>query len=317
AMADIRLPYAAKPRSARRAPNGLGAEDMLREPTTPVRACPNCGNPSTESPCRCMQAEPVAQQSLATVDDFEDQEAMKATLGVVNRRQEEWQRQLQSVDEKQAELAHIQWKLVRDQSSSLAKELAIVQTQLKDLKAESRRALVECERAFRENEAKLNEERGLRLAMFESLELRMKKVKADVEVEAQERSASDSEVLQKLKVLSDELSVRSREQQAQDLQLRRLREDLKVALEDLDALKQTVVQEMTERREGEDTLSSLLREVRESILKETQTRTSTEEAMKENFQQALGQEKADRTSDCALLRSAANNLQKAGSSREL
>ena len=40
---------------------------------------------------------------------------------------------------------------MRDQSSSLAKELAVVQTQLKDLKAESRRALVECERAFREN----------------------------------------------------------------------------------------------------------------------------------------------------------------------
>lgn len=192
-------------------------------------------------------------------------------------RQAEWQRQLQSVDEKQAELAHIQWKLIRDQSSSLAKELAIVQTQLKDLKAESRRALVECERAFRDNEAKLNEERGLRLAMFESLEKGMRKVRSDMDVEAQERQAANAEVSQKVKALSEEHNVRLREQQAQDLQQRRLREDLKVALEDLDALKQTVCQELSERREGEETLSELLREVRENLQKEAQNRTAAEE----------------------------------------
>lgn len=247
---------------------------------------------------------------LATLEEFEDKEAIKATLGVVNRRQEEWQRQLQSVDEKQAELAHIQWKLIRDQSSSLAKELAIVQTQLKDLKAESRRALVECERAFRENEAKLNEERGLRLAMFESLEKGMRKVRADVDVEAQERAAGDAEVSQKVKALSEEQSVRLREQQAQDLQQRRLREDLKVALEDLDALKQTVCQEMSNRREGEETLSELLREVRENILKETQNRTATEEAIKESFQLNLDQEKSDRVSDANSLRSLVTGIQK-------
>ncbi|CAK9103428.1 unnamed protein product [Durusdinium trenchii] len=308
-MADtIRAPLGtAKPRTSARK-TGLSSNEMLREPTTAA------GYEEDDARARKQPVEPVTQaqamNSLATLEDFEDKEAIQATLGVVNRRQEEWQRQLQSVDEKQAELAHIQWKLVRDQSSSLAKELAIVQTQLKDLKAESRRALLECERAFRENEAKLNEERGLRLAMFESLELRMKKVRADVDVEAQERAAAHAEVTQKLKALSEEQSVRLREQQAQDLQLRRLREDLKVALEDLDGLKQTLCQEMTERREGEETLSELLREVRETVLKETQNRTASEEAIKESFQLALDQEKADRVADCNSLRSMVNSVQK-------
>ncbi|CAL1140718.1 unnamed protein product [Cladocopium goreaui] len=260
---------------------------------------------SSPAPRDIRQAEP-----LATLEDFEDKEAIKATLGVVNRRQEEWQRQLQSVDEKQAELAHIQWKLIRDQSSSLVKELAIVQTQLKDLKAESRRALVECERAFRDNEAKLNEERGLRLAMFESLEKGMRKVRSDMDVEAQERQAANAEVSQKVKALSEEHNVRLREQQAQDLQQRRLREDLKVALEDLDALKQTVCQELSERREGEETLSELLREVRENLQKEAQNRTAAEEAIKEGFQLSLDQEKADRAAEGNSLRSLLSSLQK-------
>lgn len=260
---------------------------------------------SSPAPRDIRQAEP-----LATLEEFEDKEAIKATLGVVNRRQEEWQRQLQSVDEKQAELAHIQWKLIRDQSSSLAKELAIVQTQLKDLKAESRRALVECERAFRDNEAKLNEERGLRLAMFESLEKGMRKVRSDMDVEAQERQAANAEVSEKVKALSEEQNVRLREQQAQDLQQRRLREDLKVALEDLDALKQTVCQELSERREGEETLSELLREVRENLQKEAQNRTAAEEAIKEGFQLSLDQEKADRAAEGNSMRSLLSTLQK-------
>ncbi|CAE6911522.1 unnamed protein product [Symbiodinium natans] len=103
---------------------------------------------------------------------------------------------------------------------------------------------------------------------------------------------------------------RSREQQAADLQYRRLREDLKAALEDLDALKQTVCQEMTERREGEETLSQLVREVRESILKETQSRTNAEEAMKEAFQLTLEQEKVDRVADVTALRTVSSTLQK-------
>ncbi|CAE7473952.1 unnamed protein product [Symbiodinium sp. CCMP2592] len=285
--------------------SGLAPDEMLREP---VAVAPVPVEPLTRTPS--PGPGPGTPAALAIPEDFEDPEALKQTLGVVNRRQEEWQRQLQSVDEKQAELAHIQWKLVRDQSSSLAKELAIVQTQLKDLKVESRRALVECERAFRENEAKLNEERSLRLAMFESLELRMKKARADLETETRERAATETEVAQKIKALNEELITRSREQQAADLQHRRLREDLKVSLEDLDALKQTVCQEMTERREGEETLSQIMREVRESVLKETQSRTNSEEAMKDAFQQTLEQERTDRIADVAALRTASSALQK-------
>eukprot|EP00913_Durusdinium_trenchii_P000049 g45.t1 len=233
-----------EPRTSARK-TGLSSNEMLREPTTAA------GYEEDDARARKQPVEPVTQaqamNSLATLEDFEDKEAIQATLGVVNRRQEE---QLGTMA---AELAHIQWKLVRDQSSSLAKELAIVQTQLKDLKAESRRALLECERAFRENEAKLNEERGLRLAMFESLELRMKKVRADVDVEAQERAAADAEVTQKLKALSEEQSVRLREQQAQDLQLRRLREDLK----ELGGLKESVSHHRSKLNEADHSLNAM------------------------------------------------------------
>ena len=52
------------------------------------------------------------------------------------------------------------------------------------------------------------EERGLRLAMFESLELRFKKARSDTDMEAQERAAADQELNQKLKALSDEQGVR-------------------------------------------------------------------------------------------------------------
>eukprot|EP00439_Symbiodinium_sp_Y106_P014260 s3381_g2.t1 len=237
--------------------SGLAPDEMLREP---VAVAPIPVEPLTRTPS--PGPGPGTPAALAIPEDFEDPEALKQTLGVVNRRQEEWQRQLQSVDEKQAELAHIQWKLVRDQSSSLAKELAI--------------------------------ERSLRLAMFESLELRMKKARADLETETRERAATETEVAQKIKALNEELITRSREQQAADLQHRRLREDLK----DLDALKQTVCQEMTERREGEETLSQIMREVRESVLKD----------MKHPGLD-FG-ERTDRIADVAALRTASSALQK-------
>merc|ERR1719204_2686016 len=70
------------------------------------------------------------------------------SIATLHRRQAEWDRQMEFHDQKQAELLTIQWKLVREQTGTLAKELGIVQQQLRDLKTDSRRVIVEVERFF-------------------------------------------------------------------------------------------------------------------------------------------------------------------------
>eukprot|EP00930_Biecheleria_cincta_P069663 TRINITY_DN57374_c0_g1_i1.p1 TRINITY_DN57374_c0_g1~~TRINITY_DN57374_c0_g1_i1.p1 ORF type:complete len:544 (-),score=149.91 TRINITY_DN57374_c0_g1_i1:54-1685(-) len=248
--------------------------------------------------------------ALLPFSDCGDKEALQATLAATARRQEEWHRQLQSVDEKQAELAHMQWKLIRDQSSSMAKELAILQSQLKDLKVDSRRALIEVERYFKENETKITEERGLRLAMCEGLEQKMKKMKQELELETKARSTFEAEVPPKLEQLAELLATRSREHKSLDMEVRRLRENHSSSLADLAALQQTLSQEASERRDGEATLTQMLREVRESLAKESQGRHAAEEAVKESVQLAVEQERTERLLDCNALRAATNSLLK-------
>jgi len=75
-------------------------------------------------------------------------------------------------------------------------------------------------------------------------------------------------------------------------------------------VKQSVLQESNERRQGEESITQLLREMRESVLKESQTRIAAEEALRESLQASFDKEKVERISETNSLRSLASNLQK-------
>jgi len=248
--------------------------------------------------------------SLALASVITEDETRDVVVSAMTRRQAEWDRQLESVDQKQTELMTIQWKLVREQTGTLARELAIMQQQLKDIKVDSRRALIEVERYFRENEGKLNEERGLRLAMYESLEQRLKKIKHEVESEAKQRAVSDAEIPPKLEALAEALDTRSRETAQLDGEMRKLNEAIAANIQELSVLRDTVAQEADERRCGEETARGCLREVREAINKEIRDRTAADDDLGQALRSVIEQEKADRNLAASSFRTQFNTLQK-------
>jgi len=227
------------------------------------------------------------------LDTFATSEAAEYSSQSMSLRQAEWDRQLESVDQKQAELLAIQWKLVREQTGTLARELAFAQQQLKDLKVDSRRAVLDVERSFRENEGKINEERGLRLAMYESLEQRVKKMKHDIESEATSRAAGDAEFPPRLEAITAAVNVRAQDHAALDLEVRKLQEVLRAVTEELDAVKEAVSQEASERNAGEEGIMDLLHGIREALSKETRDRIAATETLGHSLQQMIEQERAD------------------------
>mmetsp|Transcript_96341 Transcript_96341/g.171206 ORF Transcript_96341/g.171206 Transcript_96341/m.171206 type:complete len:548 (+) Transcript_96341:25-1668(+) len=292
-------PADAKPRSARKV-SSISSET----PREPI-----CAAGQRDADANVTASlEDFGRISSLAFDDLEGQEALKARLGAVTRRQDEWQRQLQSVDEKQAELSNLQWKLVREQCSALAKELAVVQSQLKDLKVDSRRALIEVEKYFRDNESKANEERGLRLAMFESLEERSKKMKQDLDAEASKRSSADAEVSSKVEGLMQGLQSRSKDHQNLESELSKLQQSSDNTSKELDALKLALAQESSQRHVAEEELTQLMHDVREVLSKESQSRASADEALREALDQAIQQEKAARGADLKSLGSTLKDL---------
>lgn len=267
-----------------------------------------------EGPVEDIEANgPISpRMALASVCSIlvEENAVADVSVNAVTRRQAEWDRQLESVDQKQAELLTIQWKLVREQTGTLARELALVQQQLKDLKVDSRRALLEVERYFRENESKINEERGLRLAMYESLEQRLKKVKYDVEAEAKHRAAADAEVLPKLEALSEALDTRFREHLAMEADLRKLREAFHLTVQESDSLKDSIEQETRERRAVEESMTEMLRELRDGLVREIRDRTSADEDIAATLRASIEQEKSERNASLSSLRTQFTVFQK-------
>eukprot|EP00933_Yihiella_yeosuensis_P042558 TRINITY_DN37183_c0_g1_i1.p1 TRINITY_DN37183_c0_g1~~TRINITY_DN37183_c0_g1_i1.p1 ORF type:complete len:585 (+),score=152.79 TRINITY_DN37183_c0_g1_i1:89-1843(+) len=253
--------------------------------------------------------EPMVHASLALPEE-DDQEALSKTLDAAVRRQEEWSKQIQSYDQKQAELNGMQWKLIREQTGTLARDLALVQQQLKDLKVDSRRALIEVERCFRENESQIYEERGLRQAMAEGFEQRLSKISLEHDAEAKQRAATDEKLLSRVEALEASAQARSKDQINFDLEMRQLRDVCEGSLQELEALKQTLDQEAKERRTGEEAFTKLLQDMRGTLTQESQDRSSSLDGLRQSLASSLELERTERISSFGSLRAAATSMQR-------
>lgn len=246
---------------------------------------------------------------LASLGSMEE-DAIHMSASTLSRRQAEWDRKLESFDQQQAEIAAVQWKLVREQVGTLSKELLVLQQQLNDLRIDSRRALIEVERYFRENESKITEERVLRQAMCDSHEQRLKKVRLDLEAEARLREAADAEVAPKIEILAEAVASRCRENNNFEAELRKLHDALSHAQEDISFLKEAAAHETAERCTGQDSLSEQLRDVRDRVVKETRDRSAALEDLGVNLARSLEQEKSDRNLLSTSMRTQLGSLQK-------
>lgn len=224
-------------------------------------------------------------------------------------RQAEWDRQLESVDQRQAELLGTQWRLVREQTGVLARELASLQQQFGDFKLDSRRALIEIAAHARQNESRIAEESGLRLAKCHSLDQCLRKVEDNVELQARQHAAHTVEVSAKLVAYSEALAARTRDLtlQAQDIQM--LRDALSANAKDLDSLKETTNQEVSERKLRDGTTEDLILELRGRLLKEVDERVGADKGLMQTMRAVVEQEMTDRSLAHGALRGLVSTLE--------
>jgi len=77
----------------------------------------------------------VSTKAVPTIN-LDDVTASPGTkeIALISERQRQWDRQAASADQKQAELSHIQWNLIREQIATFAREIVAVRSDLKALK---------------------------------------------------------------------------------------------------------------------------------------------------------------------------------------
>jgi len=155
-------------------------------------------------------------QSAAPPSEPISSPGLTTSVSPLYQQQADWDRQMQFHDQKQAELLTEQWKLVREQTGAFARELGSMQEQLRELKGESRRMVVEVERLGQDREAKYAEELSSRQSLADVIEQQFQTAMHNLDAEAKLR-VSEIQDLQS-KVLATEEFRKLREECRNDVQ---------------------------------------------------------------------------------------------------
>mmetsp|Transcript_113015 Transcript_113015/g.319729 ORF Transcript_113015/g.319729 Transcript_113015/m.319729 type:complete len:748 (+) Transcript_113015:74-2317(+) len=217
----------------------------------------------------------------------------------LTHRQAVWDRELESVDQKQAELLTMQWKLVREQTGTLAREIAVIQKHLKELAKDSRASLLETEAGLQRGITRLGEEHAAHVATCEGLEERLaRRLRREIEAEAAQRGEGDQEVWRKLQALAEDvteaLDCRAKQQAALEQEVRQLRESCIASTQEAHELREALEQEVGERRASEDAMVARFRELREEFLQDERERSLRDKELLQALHDKIEQEKADR-----------------------
>mmetsp|Transcript_8214 Transcript_8214/g.29954 ORF Transcript_8214/g.29954 Transcript_8214/m.29954 type:complete len:592 (-) Transcript_8214:52-1827(-) len=240
-------------------------------------------------------------------DSFDDHQRAISSL---HRRQAEWDRQMEFHDQKQGELLTLQWKLMREQTGTLARELAIVQQQLQEMRVTNTKVRAEVDQFFRESDAKISEERSLRQSVAETLEQRLRKVRQEIDAELKAKVAPIADIQRKMQAAEEKAAETARDERALESEVAKLRKVVDVNTQDILALQQAVEQEAGERRNLEDSTLDMIRDLREALQKESKERANFHEEHLGKQVSRLDNERAEREQAHNALNQKLANLQK-------
>jgi len=231
-------------------------------------------------------------------------------VAAATHRHAEWDRQLDSVDQKQAELLTMQWKMIREQVGSLGHELALVSTEVRDLRAELRKGSAEVERHFRDTDSKLAEERAHRVATSEAFDQSLERCRGDLATEAKQRANGERDVSARLAVLTDQIEQGAADRQAMqdDLgQLRKMIEDVAVQFE---TLRDVLAQETEKRCAAEASALDGFKELQQMLYDESQDRASADDEISRTLKDMIDDDRTSQNQSQAALRNQISSLHK-------
>jgi hypothetical protein len=129
-----------------------------------------------------------------------------AESGDLAKQHYEWAQELETVDQKQADLMTLQWKLVRNQTGMLAQQLVDVRKQMDDWQREQRQMAVRIDKSERDSESFEQRLKSFVRQLFEKLEDGISRVKQELDHEVQRRDAEELNFQRRLDELGDELA---------------------------------------------------------------------------------------------------------------
>lgn len=201
---------------------------------------------------------------------------------------------MESVDQKQAELAGVQWKLLQEQHTVLARDLAAVQQHVKDLQNDSCRALLEVERHLREGEARLKEECSLRAMLQDSVDQRCKRLRQDLDAEVKQRTNADANLGSRLEALDEIVRSRGQELDTRSHELTKLRDVCAAAARDMASMQEALGKESAERRVDHDATAATVRELGGRLQQEAKERSAADAEVLDVCRSSLDQHRSER-----------------------
>mmetsp|Transcript_12895 Transcript_12895/g.36529 ORF Transcript_12895/g.36529 Transcript_12895/m.36529 type:complete len:729 (+) Transcript_12895:175-2361(+) len=240
--------------------------------------------------------------------------SLEMTIKAVKHRHEEWDKEFETIEKKEGELLAFQWKLIREQMGTLARDLAVLQHDLHDLKFNSKQALMKVNQGFRMNEAELIKEKDLRHASNTIIEKELQQLKENQASESKQRDAEDSKLrttmMSKFEQLGELIESRYREQVAMEQGVGSLRGAVDAFQPQLEAMHDAIKHDARERQARDDQIMGSLSSQREMLAKELQDRESGHQASIQSLRKVIEGEKGDRDSALAPLRAELEDLRK-------
>jgi len=249
----------------------------------------------------------VAWSNSGESESFEEHQK---AISMLHKRQAEWDRQMEFHDQKQGELLTLQWKLMREQTGTLARELSIVQQQLQEIRLEGRRMRTEVDDVLREQDGKLVEEKHQRQSVADSLDLKFKKVKQEMDTEMKAKVAPLAEIQKRLTAAEEQLENQARDDRNIEAEVAKLKNLMECCMEDIQTVQASVEREAAERRTQEESTMSMLRELQAAIAKESKDRTLADEELASKQSTRITCEKEEREQALNLLNQRLVSIQK-------
>jgi len=263
---------------------------------------------SPRSGTRCSSQHLLAAKAAAEGAVTATKDA--TSTSVWYRQQAEWDRQMQFHDRRQSDLLKEQFALVREHTGTLAQELAICQKQVKDLKSDSLRMVVEVQQFIRESEAKHAEERSSKQQLSDTIEQRFQKVIQSLDAEAKLRAAGFQEVHPKLVAIEQLLEAKTKEQCSLAQEVSRMGNAVGGNAQDIRALKDSLLQEASARRSQEESTLDVFRKLREECRKDVQALMAQHEEQWRSHLSVFDMERLDRQQSYSALRDKITALDK-------
>eukprot|EP00927_Polykrikos_kofoidii_P055667 TRINITY_DN4988_c0_g1_i1.p1 TRINITY_DN4988_c0_g1~~TRINITY_DN4988_c0_g1_i1.p1 ORF type:complete len:552 (+),score=103.71 TRINITY_DN4988_c0_g1_i1:128-1783(+) len=247
-----------------------------------------------------------AHQSGVLVRECDASSFAPSNVSDITKQHYEWAHELESVDQKQADLVVLQWKLVRNQTGMLAQQLVDMRKTMEDLAKDQQNTTVKMEHYQRENE---NFESRIKLfvrQLFDKAEQNLMRVRQEIEVEAQKRETAVTEVSKRV------LDVREEARKATDssltLEVRKMRTEVNSLMQQMPGLKEHMAQLNEEMRGSVDGVMDHVRKVRDLHDKAKTDHATHGEALETRMRGHLEKESTERDDALKRLHSFVSSL---------